>query len=178
MRLTSLRILGLPLAGVVLVMLLAGRSGAFAEHDDDHFRPGNLVLSRSVYTGDLTTVSVGQILPPGCVPGTVAIPLLAGGTTPVTVTCSTATADGTYPTVFDNDTVDGSFGVTSPIVLDQLTVTQIGDRIGERTGRRVSVTSIVDPDIIGGIVLRVGNSILDASIRNRLEQLRKQVARG
>jgi F-type H+-transporting ATPase subunit delta len=68
--------------------------------------------------------------------------------------------------------------VTSAIALDQLTVTQIGDRIGERTGRRVSVTSVVDPDIIGGIVLRVGNSILDASIRNRLEQLRKQVARG
>ena len=36
----------------------------------------------------------------------------------------------------------------------------------------------VDPDVLGGIVLRVGNSILDASIRNRLEQLRKQVARG
>ena len=34
----------------------------------------------------------------------------------------------------------------------------------------------VDPDVIGGIVVRVGNSILDASIRARLEQLRKQVA--
>jgi F-type H+-transporting ATPase subunit delta len=68
--------------------------------------------------------------------------------------------------------------VTSAIALDERTVTQIGERIGERTGRRVSVTSTVDPDILGGIVLRVGNSILDASIRNRLEQLRKQVARG
>ena len=61
--------------------------------------------------------------------------------------------------------------------LDEQTVTQIGDRIGERTGRRVSVTSVVDPDILGGIVLRVGNSILDASIRTRLENLRKQVAK-
>jgi F-type H+-transporting ATPase subunit delta len=34
----------------------------------------------------------------------------------------------------------------------------------------------VDPEILGGIVLRVGNMILDASIRHRLEQLRKQVA--
>ena len=34
----------------------------------------------------------------------------------------------------------------------------------------------VDPDILGGVVLRVGNVILDASIKNRLEQLRKQVA--
>jgi F-type H+-transporting ATPase subunit delta len=41
----------------------------------------------------------------------------------------------------------------------------------------VELTSTVDPDVIGGIVLRVGNSILDASIRNRLENLRKQVAK-
>jgi F-type H+-transporting ATPase subunit delta len=68
--------------------------------------------------------------------------------------------------------------VTSAIALDEATVSHIGERIGERTGRRVTVTSVVDPDILGGIVLRVGNSILDASIRNRLEQLRKQVARG
>jgi F-type H+-transporting ATPase subunit delta len=40
----------------------------------------------------------------------------------------------------------------------------------------VEVSSVVDPDILGGVVLRVGNVILDASIKNRLEQLRKQVA--
>jgi F-type H+-transporting ATPase subunit delta len=68
--------------------------------------------------------------------------------------------------------------VTSAVELDAATVDGIGERIGERTGRRVALTRIIDPDIIGGIVLRVGNSILDASIRSRLEQLRKQVARG
>ncbi len=68
--------------------------------------------------------------------------------------------------------------VTSAVDLDEGTVEQIGARIGERTGRRVALTSIVDPTIIGGVILRVGNSILDASIRNRLELLRKQVARG
>jgi F-type H+-transporting ATPase subunit delta len=67
--------------------------------------------------------------------------------------------------------------VTSAIELDESTVSQIGDAIGEQTGRRIELTSEVDPDILGGIVLRVGNSILDASIRNRLEKLRKQVAR-
>ena len=45
------------------------------------------------------------------------------------------------------------------------------------TGLTVDLSSRVDPDILGGIVVRVGNSVLDASIRNRLEQLRKQVAR-
>ena len=52
----------------------------------------------------------------------------------------------------------------------------IGERIGKQTGRKVQLSSHVDPDILGGIVLRVGNSVLDASIRNRLNQLRKQVA--
>jgi F-type H+-transporting ATPase subunit delta len=67
--------------------------------------------------------------------------------------------------------------VTSAIELDEGTVRQIGDAIGEQTGRRIELTSEVDPDILGGIVLRVGNSILDASIRNRLEKRRKQVVK-
>jgi F-type H+-transporting ATPase subunit delta len=67
--------------------------------------------------------------------------------------------------------------VTTAIELDKDVVSGIGDRIGEQTGRKVELSSHVDPDIIGGIVLRVGNQILDASIRNRLNQLRKQVAR-
>jgi F-type H+-transporting ATPase subunit delta len=67
--------------------------------------------------------------------------------------------------------------VTSAIELDEKIVSEIGERIGEQTGQKVQLTSRVDPDILGGIVLRVGNSILDASIRNRLEQLRKDVAR-
>ena len=67
--------------------------------------------------------------------------------------------------------------LTSAIALDDQTVESLGRTIGERTGRKVDVTATVNPDILGGIVLRVGNSILDASIRNRLESLRKQVAR-
>ena len=56
------------------------------------------------------------------------------------------------------------------------TIDQIGEQIGAQTGRTVELASDVDPEILGGIVLRVGNFILDASIRNSLEQLRKQVA--
>ena len=67
--------------------------------------------------------------------------------------------------------------VTSAIELDKATVEEIGKQIGEQTKRTVELSSHVDPDILGGIVLRVGNVVLDASIRNRLEQLRKQVAR-
>ena len=67
--------------------------------------------------------------------------------------------------------------ITSAVALDESVSRRIGDEIGRQTGKQVELTSTVDPDVIGGIVLRVGNSILDASIRNRLEQLRKQVAR-
>jgi F-type H+-transporting ATPase subunit delta len=67
--------------------------------------------------------------------------------------------------------------VTSAVELDRATVKQIGDRIAEQTGQKVDLSAIVEPEILGGIVVRVGNQVLDASVRNRLDQLRKQVAR-
>ena len=131
MQLTLIQRLGLPLAGCVSLMVLGGGFVASANHDEDHsnknhFRPGNLVVSRSVYAGGPTTVTVGQTLPPGCMPGTITLPVLGGGTTKVTVPsgsggCVQAVADGTYPTVFNNNGIDGSFGVTSPVFLDQMT---------------------------------------------------------
>jgi F-type H+-transporting ATPase subunit delta len=66
--------------------------------------------------------------------------------------------------------------ITSAVELDEKTVRQLGDRISEQTGRKVELSSHVEPEILGGIVVRVGNSVLDASVRNRLEQLRRQVA--
>lgn len=67
--------------------------------------------------------------------------------------------------------------VTSATELDQGLVEEIGARIQEQTGRRVELSSNVDPDVLGGLMVRVGNMVLDATIRNRLEQLRKQVAK-
>jgi hypothetical protein len=85
------------------------------------FKPDTLVLSRSVYVGTPSLLVPGvTLLPPGCVAGTVNVPLIAGGTTPVAVTCSTATADGAFPTVFNNAAADAEFGITSPIYLDNL----------------------------------------------------------
>jgi ATP synthase F1 delta subunit len=66
--------------------------------------------------------------------------------------------------------------VTSAIELDAETIESLGRRIGEQTGNEIELSSTVDPEILGGIVLRVGNFILDASIRTRLEQLRREVA--
>ena len=67
--------------------------------------------------------------------------------------------------------------VTSAVELDPDVVREIGRAIEERTGRSVELSSEVDQDILGGLVLQVGNKVLDASIRNRLEKLRKSIAR-
>jgi F-type H+-transporting ATPase subunit delta len=67
--------------------------------------------------------------------------------------------------------------VTAAVELDDELVKGIGKRIEEQTGRRVELSSNVDPDVLGGLVVRVGNLVLDASVRNRLERIRKQVAR-
>ena len=66
--------------------------------------------------------------------------------------------------------------VTSAVELDDGLVKDIGKRIEEQTDRRVELSSNVDPDVLGGLKVQVGNMVLDASIRNRLEKLRREVA--
>jgi hypothetical protein len=113
-------------------------AGLIAQDDhqngDPHrfeFHPDTLVLSRSVYMGTASTVTIGETLPLGCQGGstglTVNVPTTASGTTPVTVPCGIATDNGEYANVFDTHNVfnnansDASFGITSPIFLDNLT---------------------------------------------------------
>ena len=66
--------------------------------------------------------------------------------------------------------------VTSAVDLDPAVVDKIGIEIQQQTGQEVELASRVDPEILGGVVLQVGNKVLDASIRSRLEKLRKSVA--
>ncbi len=66
--------------------------------------------------------------------------------------------------------------VTSAVELDSSVVSKIGEEIERQTGQQVDLASRVDAEILGGVVLQVGNMVLDASIRNRLEKLRKSVA--
>jgi ATP synthase F1 delta subunit len=66
--------------------------------------------------------------------------------------------------------------VTSAVQLDPSVVGRIGEEVERQTGEEVDLSSRVDDGILGGIVLQVGNMVLDASIRSRLEKLRKTVA--
>ncbi len=67
--------------------------------------------------------------------------------------------------------------ITSAVELDEQTAEGVGRAIGEQTGMRVELSSSVDPEILGGLVIQVGNMVLDKSVRSRLERARKQVAR-
>ncbi len=69
------------------------------------FYPGNLVVSRTVYDNRGSNVKVGEQLPPNCAPAN----------------CVTAVSNGKFPYIFNNAPVDGSFGITSRIYLDQIT---------------------------------------------------------
>src|SRR5580693_4859700 len=97
------------LAGTLIAASPAAGATAHRGHQSYQrpwFLPGNLVLSGSVYTGQASLFTPGVTeLPPGCVGSA----------------CTPAVADGTYPGVFNNDASDGSFGITSPIFLDQIT---------------------------------------------------------
>ena len=88
---------GLRPALLLAVAALGAGIAAPARADDHHFgslEPGNLLVSRSVYGGAAALLTPGTtVLPPGC-----------------TQPCANANADGSYPTVFNNDIIDPSFG--------------------------------------------------------------------
>ena len=67
--------------------------------------------------------------------------------------------------------------LTSAVELDPKIAKQVEDEIAQQTDRKVELETDVDEDILGGLVLRVGDMVLDASIRTRLERLRREIAR-
>jgi F-type H+-transporting ATPase subunit delta len=66
--------------------------------------------------------------------------------------------------------------LTSAVPLDESVVERVGEEIERKTNMQIDLASDVDEDILGGLVLRVGNMVLDASLRAKLERLRKEVA--
>ena len=66
--------------------------------------------------------------------------------------------------------------ITSAVELDDDTVGQIQKEIEDQTGRRTELTTKVDPDVLGGLAMQVGNVIMDSTVRSRLDRLRREVA--
>jgi len=96
------------LASVLAVPAAAGATPAFGR-GHDQLTPGNLLVTTGVWTTNADITAGTTQLPPNC-----------AAANPAYVTCGTAVAPGTYPIVFNNDASDGSFGVTEPIVLDEV----------------------------------------------------------
>ena len=131
-------------AALILLLALAATTSARLTAQQDHqssdfeFKSGSVVLSRSVYEGKASTITIGETLPLGCQGGatglTVQVPTLTGGTVSVAVPCGVASDNGEYPNTYDthnvwnNAATDGSFGITSPIYLDNLSTN--GDWLG------------------------------------------------
>jgi ATP synthase F1 delta subunit len=67
--------------------------------------------------------------------------------------------------------------LTSAVELPSNVVDELGKEIEKQTGQSIELESDVDENILGGLVLQVGNMVLDASVRNKLERLRKEVAK-
>jgi predicted lipoprotein with Yx(FWY)xxD motif len=99
------------LAGSVSVFAIPAAASAApgSRGDRDQLTPGNLLVTTGVWTTNADITAGTTQLPPNC-----------AAANPAYVTCGTAVAPGTYPIVFNNDAPDGSFGVTEPIVLDEL----------------------------------------------------------
>jgi F-type H+-transporting ATPase subunit delta len=66
--------------------------------------------------------------------------------------------------------------ITSAVELDDDTIGQIQKEIEDQTGRRTELTTKVDPEVLGGLRVQVGNMIMDGTVRGRLERLRREVA--
>jgi hypothetical protein len=199
------------MAPILTLAVTAGspaRLNAQQNHPQDHdrgfqnrgfqFVPGTLVVSRSFYEGNASTVTIGETLPLGCQGGltglTINVPTTTGGTTAVTVPCGVASDNGEYPNLFDthnvwnNSNSDGSFGVSSPIFLDDITtdgwelgslpipsdkiVTSFSSKSELALNRSVDGRSITFMGYVGGVgcggstVSPTRPNLLDASASN------------
>ena len=62
--------------------------------------------------------------------------------------------------------------VRSAIALTDDQKSRLADALGKATGKQVEVKVIIDPSVQGGLVAQVGDTVIDGSVRRRLEQLR------
>jgi F-type H+-transporting ATPase subunit delta len=65
--------------------------------------------------------------------------------------------------------------VRSAVPLDDAQVAQITQALARATGKRIEVKVVVDPEVMGGIVATVGDTVIDGSVRHRLEQLKETI---
>ncbi|MGH8947413.1 MAG: ATP synthase F1 subunit delta, partial [Acidimicrobiia bacterium] len=65
--------------------------------------------------------------------------------------------------------------VRSAVPLDEATVERLAAALGKATGKKVEVKVVVDESVIGGIVARVGDVVIDGTVSNAITELRQAV---
>lgn len=65
--------------------------------------------------------------------------------------------------------------VRSPMELDAGQIERLTAALASTTGKRVHVKVVVDPDVLGGLVTKVGDTVLDGSVQNRFSELREHL---
>jgi F-type H+-transporting ATPase subunit delta len=66
--------------------------------------------------------------------------------------------------------------VRSAVPLDQARTKKLAESLSAATGRKIEVRVVVDPNVVGGLVAKVGDEIFDGSIRTRLDEAREHLA--
>ncbi|MFH1329707.1 MAG: ATP synthase F1 subunit delta [Actinomycetota bacterium] len=67
--------------------------------------------------------------------------------------------------------------VRTAFELDEETVQRLAAALSRVTGKQVEVKTVIDPSLLGGVVARVGDTVIDGSLRHRLEGLRQALQR-
>ncbi len=65
--------------------------------------------------------------------------------------------------------------VRSAVALDDVQQQRIAEALSRATGKQVEVKVIVDESVLGGIVATVGDTVIDGTVRHRLDQLKEQI---
>ena len=68
--------------------------------------------------------------------------------------------------------------VVSATTLSDDAISEIRDALAKKTGRKVTVETSVDPDLIGGVVTKIGDLVLDGSVRSQLIGIKESLQRG
>lgn len=63
--------------------------------------------------------------------------------------------------------------VRAALPLDAETIAKLEEALGKATGKNIEVKLVVDPSVLGGVVATIGDTVIDGSIRHRLESLRQ-----
>jgi F-type H+-transporting ATPase subunit delta len=155
--------------------------GSLAEVEDELFRFARTLEGNDQLRSTLTDEAIPAVRRIGVVED-----LLGGKASPVTTNLVGFVVGAgrarQLPQIIDRlveraaaakDSVVGEVRSAIPLTDDQ--ISRLSDALGKATGKKVEVKVIVDPSVLGGIVAQVGDTVIDGSIRARLDQLRESI---